>query len=155
MSFVLDQHDADDHSMHGIRLAPGVVLARSAVRFAFSRSGGPGGQNVNKLATRAELRIALSDLPIAPDARHRLVAAAGRKVTDAGELQIVCESERSQERNKAECIDRLREMVLAALVRPKTRRTTKPSRGSKERRLEGKKVRAEIKRGRGRGGAEE
>ena len=121
-------------------------MAEGLLRFSFSRSGGPGGQNVNKVATRAELRIAVRDLPISPRAAERLRALAGRRVTAEDELILVAESERSQIRNRQECLDRLREMLIQAIPEPKVRRKTKPTRGSKERRLAEKKGRGEVKR---------
>jgi ribosome-associated protein len=129
-----------------LELAPGVRASGSILRFAFSRSGGPGGQNVNKLSTKAELRVGLVDLPISDRARHRLADAAGRRVTDEGVLVLVSEVHRSQSRNKTECLDKLRELLVSAIAEPKYRRKTKPTRGSKERRLTEKKVRGDVKR---------
>jgi ribosome-associated protein len=154
--------------MGGQALAPGVVVPSGAVRWAFSRSAGPGGQNVNKLATKAELRIAIEDLPISGRAKGRLRAAAGRRVIGAetvvdedgrsrergGELVLTSESQRSQGRNKDECLEKLRELLVGAMAEPKVRRKTKPSKSSKARRLEGKKRRGEIKRGRAGGDGE-
>ena len=134
-----------------VDVAPGVRVAVSALRFAYSRSGGPGGQNVNKVSTKAELRVAIDDLPISSRARARLATLAGRRLTETGELILVSESERSQSGNRAACVAKLREMLVQALVEPKVRRKTKPSKGSKERRLKEKKARGAIKRGRGGG----
>lgn len=132
--------------MPDIELAPGVILPEHALRFAFTTGAGPGGQNVNKRATRCVLRVALADLPLPPDALDRLRAAAPHLVTDAGELVISGGRERSQERNRADCLARLRELLLIAMVRPRTRRKTRPTRASKERRLAAKKRRGQIKR---------
>lgn len=129
-----------------LRLAPNVMVPEEVLRFSFASSSGPGGQNVNKKATKAVLRIRVVDLPISPAARHRLRDLAGRQLTDDDELVISGDEERSQERNKALTIERLGELVRQALVVPKVRRATKPSRGSKERRLEEKKRRGEAKR---------
>lgn len=143
-----------------LTLAPGISVASQSgvVRFTFSRSSGPGGQNVNKVATKAELRVRISDLPAAfgPGARARLRTLAGKRLvrgetTDGDEVVIVSESERSQARNKALCLEKLRGLLVSAMAEPKTRRKTKPTRGSKERRLEGKRVRSKIKRARGAG----
>lgn len=131
-----------------LELAPGVRVSPAAVRFAFSRSSGPGGQNVNKLSTKAELRVSLTDLPISARAKERLATLAGRRLTEAGEVLIVSETERSQSANKAECLVKLRELLVQAMHVPKVRRKTKPSKGSKERRLKEKKARGNIKRGR-------
>ncbi len=134
-----------------VRLAPGVEVPSDRLRFAFSRSSGPGGQNVNKRSTKAELRVLLTDLPMHAAALDRLATLARGYVTSEGEMQIVCDEHRSQPRNREECVKRLSMLVAQALVVPKVRRKTKPSRGAKERRLESKKRRGEIKRGRGGG----
>jgi ribosome-associated protein len=137
-------------SMGGlVRLAPGVEIPGDCLRFAFSRSSGPGGQNVNKRSTKAELRVALSDLPMHPGAKDRLVALARGYMTSEGEVLIVCDEHRSQPRNREACVRRLATLVAQAQVVPKVRRKTKPSRGAKERRLQSKKRRGDIKRGRG------
>ncbi len=114
-----------------------------------SRAGGPGGQHVNKTETRVRLRLDLARWgALHPAAKARLRAAHPGKLTDAGELLIVCASHRSRTRNIEEARARLVAMVRAALVAPKTRRPTKPTRGSKDRRLKKKKVRGAIKAGR-------
>ncbi len=133
---------------HGVRLAPGVEVPESALRFAFTTSGGPGGQNVNKVATRSVMRVTLSDLPLRDWQLARLRELASHLVTAEGELIISSGVHRSQSRNKDECVERLGELVRAAVVRPKVRRATKPTRGSKERRLSEKKRRGDMKRGR-------
>lgn len=121
------------------------------VQFSYSRSSGPGGQNVNKLSTKAELRLRIADLPISHRARERLAGLAGRRLTEAGELIIVSETERSQSANREECLTKLRALLVQAMHEPKVRRKTRPSKGSKERRLREKKSRSEIKRGRTKG----
>ncbi len=129
-----------------IRLAPGVRVPVSVLRFQFARSGGPGGQNVNKLNTKAELWIALSDLgELNPIALERLRKFAGRRITANDELHITSESERTQERNREEALERLRELLVRAVTVPKKRRATKPSKAAKQRRLQSKKRRSEIK----------
>jgi ribosome-associated protein len=132
----------------GIPLAPNISVPESAITFSFSRSSGPGGQNVNKLSTRAELRISLADLPIPDDAKLRLAALAGHLITSSGDLLIASDEHRSQSRNKSEALARLRELIIRAMVRPKKRRATRPSRGSVERRLEAKRITASRKRSR-------
>jgi ribosome-associated protein len=130
----------------GIELAPGVRVAAGAVRFQFSRSGGPGGQNVNKLNTRAEIWIPLHALiGLNAGAIERLRHLVGRRITAHGEIHLTSETERGQEGNRAAVLERLREMIVRAKVEPKVRRKTKPSRAAKRRRLEGKKRRGEIK----------
>ena len=129
-------------------IAPGVSIPESLLTFTFSRSSGPGGQNVNKLSTKAELRVPLAPLPIPSDARHRLAALAGQRLTSDGDLLIIADEHRSQSRNKSEALARLRELIVQALVRPKKRRPTRPSKSSVERRLEAKKRESARKRNR-------
>jgi ribosome-associated protein len=128
------------------------VLPVSAMRFSFTTSSGPGGQNVNKRATRCELRVALADLLLPPDAVERLRAASSWLVTGAGELVIESDEHRSQKRNQDACVERLEHMIRAAMVRPKVRRATRPTRSSVRRRIEEKKRNSERKRRRGAGG---
>jgi ribosome-associated protein len=149
----------DDAPAAGVNIAPGLNIPGVSLRWSFSRSAGPGGQNVNKLATKAELRVSLSDLPIRPRAITRLRGLAGRRVIGAemivdaeghshtvgGELVLTSESERSQGRNKSECLDKLRELLVEAMAEPKIRRKTRPTRGSVQRRIESKKHRGDIK----------
>lgn len=136
----------------------GVDVPQSALRFSFVASSGPGGQNVNKRRTRAELRVLVSALGLEPGAAARLVSLSGPMgaglVTEAGELIIECDEHRSQGRNKDEALDRLERLIRAALVKPKIRRPTKPSKGAKRRRLDDKKRRGDVKKGR-KGGGEE
>ncbi len=138
----------------GFELAPGVRIAPGAVRFSFVSSAGPGGQNVNKRATKAELRVALADIPLHPEALDRLGAIAGSHLTGAGEIVITADEHRSQGRNRDACLERLRAMIVRARVRPKVRRATRPTRGARERRLTEKRTRGEIKARRRRPGAE-
>ena len=134
---------------HGIELAPRVTAAADAVRLQFSRSSGPGGQNVNKLATKTDLWIPLDAIRgLTPAAIERLRHLAGRRVTAAGEIHLVSETERGQEGNKAAVFARLRELIVRAKVEPKARRKSKPSRAARMRRLESKKRRSEVKRSR-------
>jgi ribosome-associated protein len=129
-----------------IELAPGVFAPESAVRMQFARSGGPGGQNVNKLNTKAELWVRLDAITgLSPSALARLRHAAGRRVTAAGEIHIVSETERRQEANRAAVMERLRELIVRAKVEPKVRRKVKPSRAAKARRVDEKKRRGAIK----------
>jgi len=139
----------EETSINAVELAPGVSVPAGVVTFAYSRSGGPGGQNVNKVSTRCELRIELANIPIHPGARERLAASAGARLLESGQIQIVSQSERSQSGNREECFARLREMIMRAVVVPKVRKKTKPGRGAKERRLQSKRVRSETKRRRG------
>lgn len=129
----------------GLEVAPGVCVPPGALAFTFTASGGPGGQNVNKRATRAELRVALAAIPLEDGARARLRRLAGRRLNDAGELVLTSDQFRSQERNRGACLERLADLVRRSLVAPRPRRRTRPSRTSVERRLEGKRRRARVK----------
>ncbi len=131
-----------------IPIAPGVLLAESALRFTFSRSGGPGGQNVNKLSTKAMLTVNVQDLAevLPPWALRRLLIHAGSRLAGDGERLIITDSSsRSQHANRRACIVKLRMMVVEAMNRPKRRRPTKPSRGSIQRRLDAKRHRSKRK----------
>jgi ribosome-associated protein len=124
-------------------------VAESAVRFQYARSSGPGGQNVNKVNTKAELWVPLAAITgLSPAAMERLRKAAGRRVTSAGEIHIAADVERTQERNREAALDRLRQLLAEALREPKVRRRTKPSKAAKRRRLESKRRRSDIKSGR-------
>jgi ribosome-associated protein len=117
--------------------------------WTFARSGGPGGQNVNKVASKAVLRwnVAATDA-LPADVKNRLTLQQKRFFTQHGELIITSQLTRDQDRNCEDCLAKLRAILLQALVVPKARKKTKPSRGSKRRRLEGKKRRSEVKQGR-------
>jgi ribosome-associated protein len=133
----------------GVGLIPGVRVAESALRFQYARSGGPGGQNVNKLNTKAELWVPLAALQgMSERAMDRLRQMAGKRLTAAGEIHITAETERTQEGNRTAAMDRLRELLAKAKREPKVRRKTRPTKASKRRRLEAKRHRGEIKAGR-------
>ena len=139
----------------GVELAPGIFAPESAVRFQYARSSGPGGQNVNKVNTKAELWVNVAAIGGLTEAvRLRLQQMAGHRWTIAGEIHIASDTERRQEANREEVLSRLRELLLQAIHEPKKRRKTKPSRASKRRRVEGKRIRGKIKAKR-RGGGEE
>lgn len=130
----------------GVEVGPGVRVAESAMRFQFARSGGPGGQNVNKVNTKAELWVPLTALHGLSDrAVGRLRTLAGRRLTNGDELHLTAETERTQESNRSAVLDRLRELIVLAKHEPKPRKKTKPSYGAKQRRLASKKRRGEIK----------
>lgn len=125
-------------------------IPESAISEKFLAGTGPGGQNVNKVATACQLRVDVYALGLAPDAYRRLKTLAGSKMTAAGELVILARSYRTQEANRADARARLNELVDAALVRPERRIKTKPSKAARARRVDSKKARSTIKAGRGR-----
>src|SRR3954464_822022 len=108
-----DDDFSPDDAAGGVELAPGVRAPQSAVRFQFARSGGPGGQNVNKLNTKAELWVTLDAITgMTHRALARLRDLAGRRLTAAGEIHLSSETERGQEGNRAGVMQRLREMII-------------------------------------------
>jgi ribosome-associated protein len=123
-----------------------VRVPLAELRFQFSRSSGPGGQNVNKLNTRIQMwwNVAGSDV-LAGDARRRFLDQNATKLTNEGELLIECQQFRTQLANRQWCLDELARLIRRSLVRPKQRRATKPTRGSKERRLKSKQQRSQKK----------
>jgi ribosome-associated protein len=135
------------NNLPGVTLAPGIWTDRSELRFAFSRSSGPGGQNVNKVNTKTELRVNAQAIHgLSDTALKRLTKLAGRRLTANGDILLISERQRTQEANRTACLTRLREMVFLAQVEPIRRRKTRPTRGSQERRIESKKMRGHIKR---------
>ena len=131
-----------------LRVSRDLTIDEADIDIAFVRASGPGGQNVNKLATAAQLRLDTRRIALPEDARARLTRLAGQRMTKDGVIVIHAQRFRTQERNRADGIDRLLELLREAMVRPTPRRATKPTFGSKQRRLEGKKRRGDIKAGR-------
>jgi ribosome-associated protein len=121
--------------------------AEREVNFEFVRASGPGGQNVNKVATAVQLRFDVAGTGLLnTEARQRLKRLAGRRMTAAGVLLIAAQRYRTQEKNRADALERFSNLLRAALQPPKTHLKTRPTRGSVEKRLQRKKRRSEIKR---------
>ncbi|WP_147126630.1 alternative ribosome rescue aminoacyl-tRNA hydrolase ArfB [Shimia ponticola] len=134
-----------------LSVTPDITIQDWELTESFTRSQGPGGQNVNKVATAVELRFEAQRSPnLPPYVKNRLKRLAGRKWTQDGALIIRVEETRSQARNRDIARDRLKELIQKATERPKRRIPTKPTLGSKRRRLEAKTRRGEVKALRGR-----
>jgi ribosome-associated protein len=135
-------------------VSPSLVVPDADLTFSAIRSPGPGGQNVNKVATAMQLRFDLRNSQALDAAvKQRIRARAGHRLNEDGTLLFVARAHRSQERNRADAMERLRELILASLEPPRPRKATRPTRAAKERRLLGKahQQRRKILRGRVRG----
>jgi ribosome-associated protein len=133
-----------------LTVTPSIVIPDEELEWKFIRSSGPGGQNVNKVSSAVQLRFLLPlNGTLSAAVRNRLRRLAGQKLIDDGSILIQARSERSQERNRQEALGRLGALIQAALIEPKIRKKTKPTRASKERRIESKKRRGSTKRERG------
>ena len=124
----------------------GVAIPESALTWNFVRASGPGGQNVNKVSTAAECRLDLDSAGLQPGMRQRLERLAGSRLTGAGEILIVAESQRTQARNRADALQRLGALIAAARETPKPRIPTRVSASQKAKRRADKRHRGEIKR---------
>ena len=129
-----------------IRVTSHISVDEREIEESFVRASGPGGQNVNKLATAVQLRFDVRSSPSLPaDVRERLERLAGARLTRDGVLVITAQSHRTQGRNRQDALDRLVDLIRRAAIAPRLRRPTKPTKASRERRVEAKKHRAGLK----------
>jgi ribosome-associated protein len=132
-----------------IRVGRSICLPESEIHFRFIRASGPGGQNVNKVATAVQLRFNVRRSEALPgDVRQRLVLLAGKRLTDQGVLVIEARRFRSQERNREDAVDRFVSLIRRAVLKPKVRKATRPTKAQRARRLEAKRRMSEVKEGR-------
>ena len=130
-----------------IPVTPKIALDEREIEEQFVRASGPGGQNVNKLSTAVQLRFDVRHSPsLPPDVRSRLERLAGARLTRDGVLVIIAQRHRTQARNREDALERLVDLIRQAAVAPAKRRPTKPTKASRERRIEGKKRQSNIKR---------
>ena len=131
-----------------IEITQGIKLNESELQFEFIRASGPGGQNVNKVATAVQLRFAVHPSSLPEDVKSRLIRIAGKRATSEGIILIESKQFRTQERNRDAALQRFVDLVRRAVVKPKPRKKTRPTKASMEQRLDKKKRRGEIKRNR-------
>ena len=129
-----------------LEITPTFSIDESELQFDFVRSSGPGGQNVNKVATAVQLRFDVGKSSLPENAKRRLLLLAGQRVTTEGKLLIEAKRFRTQEQNRADAIHRFVELLRKALIPPKPRKKTKPTAAAKEKRIKTKKRKGEIKR---------
>ncbi len=132
-----------------IRITAKISIDEREIAESFVRASGPGGQNVNKLSTAVQLRFDVRHSPsLPPDVAERLERLAGSRLTRDGVLVITAQRHRTQARNREDALDRLIDLIRRATIPPVKRRPTKPTKASRERRIEGKKRRADVKKSR-------
>jgi len=131
--------------MSRIHITPSLSIDESELEESFIQSSGPGGQNVNKVATAVQLRFDVAGSALPSDVRSRLMQLAGQRLTKDGVLVMTARKYRLQQRNRDDVRDRLIELIRAATIVPKFRKPTRPTKASKERRLSGKKIQAQRK----------
>jgi ribosome-associated protein len=130
-----------------LEITPQIRIPETEFTWSFARSGGPGGQNVNKVASKAELRWQVAASPSLPDVvKARLCSQQRRRIAASGELVLHSQRYRDQLRNRGDCLEKLRGLVLQAVAVPKRRKATRPSRGSQESRLREKRRRSTAKK---------
>ena len=129
-----------------IEITPSLQINERDLQIDFIRASGPGGQNVNKVATAVQLRFNVNAASLPDEIKTRLIRLAGNRITGEGVLLIEAKRFRTQEQNREDAIRRFVELVRKSLVKPKSRRKTKPTQASKEERLKEKKRRGEIKK---------
>lgn len=137
--------------MPDLVVAPGVVIPEAAIAFSAARASGPGGQNVNKVSSKVELRVEVAQIRgLGPEARERLRLIAGKRWIEGDVLLVTASETRNQLENRLLAEGKLVALVKQALFVPKKRKATRPTKGSQERRVAAKKARSETKRNRGR-----
>jgi ribosome-associated protein len=129
-----------------LEITPSLQIDERELQIDFNRSSGPGGQNVNKVATAVQLRFDVRNSTLPEDVKARLIHLAGKRMTSEGVLLIEAKRFRTQEQNREDAIQRFVELVRKSLVKPKARKKTKPTAAAKEERLKEKKRKGEIKK---------